>query len=186
MGMMGRKKLAAALACAAAVVGMAVGTSSAAAFTNAPVGTSVYGNLVSPTFTVGVFTCTGLAVAGQVSADSGAGNGGDVSLSVVSPFGCTGPGGSPPPSVTVTFLGLPRTLTLAGSGGATISSGSIRVNWGTLFCTYTGTITGTFTNATSQLALGGTLARTSGSSLCPTSAAIGGTLALQGNGPLQL
>lgn len=188
MGMMGRKKLAAALACAAAVVGMAVGTSSAAAFTNAPVGTSVYGNLVSATFSLGAWlNCTGLASAGQVSVDNGPGAGGSISLSVISPFGCTA-FSNPPTSATVTFNGLPRTLAITSGGSATIGSGTVSVAFGSLSCTYNGTITGTFNNATSQLTLGGSLSRVAGSSLCQSTSAVSGTLFLQANGnvPLQL
>lgn len=89
---------------------------------------------------------------------------------------------------TVTFA-VPRTLTMTPGGGATISAATLNVTWGSLTCAYNGNITGTFSNTTSQLVLGGTLPRTAGASLCPASATITGTLELwvaDGHLPLQL
>lgn len=180
--MMGRKKLAGALACVAAIAGMAVGASSAAAF-NAPVGSTVHGMLVSPAFSLGspsFISCTGLLVTGQITANPGLGSGGQINLTYAGTSGCS------PGSITIA---VPRTLSMASNGSSTIAGATLNVVWGSLSCTYNGTITGAFSSATSELVLGGSLVRTAGASLCPTPAPVTGTLELwvaNGHLPLQL
>ncbi|HWT95873.1 MAG TPA: hypothetical protein VN238_22925 [Solirubrobacteraceae bacterium] len=164
------KKIMAAAAVAVASLGMA---SSAQAFTNAPVGTAVQGNLVSPTVALGSFSsCTSSSVSGAVTVDSGAGNGGVGNVTSASFGGCTVFSSA----ATVTPLGLPWTLAVNGAGQMTLSNVQVRLQWGLLNCTYgPGTVSGQYNSPSAGLVtLSGTLNRTAGSSLCPATAAVSG------------
>jgi hypothetical protein len=163
------KKIMAAAAVAVASLGF---TASAQAFTNAPVGSTVTGTLVSPTIALGTFSsCTSSTVSGPVTVDNGPGNGGGGNITSATFGGCVVFGSA----ATVTANALPWALTVNGAGSASISGINVTLRWGSLSCTYQGAISGAYTQSNGNAVLSGNLTRTAGSSLCPSTAAVSGT-----------
>lgn len=163
------KKIMAAAAVAVASLGF---TASAQAFSNAPVGSTVTGTLVSSTISLGSFSqCTSSTVSGPVTVDNGPGNGGAGNITAASFGGCTVFGSA----ATVTANALPWTLSVNGAGTATISGIDVTLRWGALTCSFRGSISGAYNQTTGNGVLSGNLSRYAGSSLCPTPSAVSGT-----------
>lgn len=164
------RRLSALLALLAALA--AVAPAAAGAFTNAPVGSSVHHTLTSPVITFGSFAqCTGSSWDGVVTVDNGPGNGGSGNFTSVTFSGCT-VFGSP---ATVTANNLPWTWSENGSGVGTISGVDLTFRWGSLSCSFRGSLSWSYDWSTGILTISGSLVRYAGTSLCPSPSAVQGT-----------
>ncbi|HWT93340.1 MAG TPA: hypothetical protein VN238_10110 [Solirubrobacteraceae bacterium] len=156
--------LAAAIVATAAV---ALGAAPASAFQNVYVGTPIDFVQQTGAFAVGPISCTGASLDGPVTVDNYPALGGTIAPSPNALFsGCTVFGGA----------GTVTTLTswniVFNAAGATVSGVSLRANWGSLSCTYGGTLSGPYDDATGEWDISSTLTRTAGATLCPVSATV--------------
>lgn len=157
------------------VAATAFAAADAAAFTGISRGDPVTVTLASPSFAFSsIGYCTGLTIDGTVSSDAGAGNGGEIVLSTAGFTGCSYNGSR----VLMTANGLPWTLSIDGSGDATIAGVNTTMRWGILFCSHSGTLGMAYDQTSGDGVLIGSVIRYAGSSLCGTSWAIVGTLNL--------
>lgn len=167
-----RRKLGGLAAAIVAATALTAGAATpASAFTNVYLGTPIDFVQTTGAFGIGTaVTCTTASFDGPVSNDPYPVLGGQVAPPAVTFSGCLAFGSA----ATVTSQ-TPWTIVF-GTSGVSVSGVSLRVQWGTLNCTYQGTLSGAYSDTTGNWDISSTLTRTLGATLCPSAAAVTETI----------
>jgi hypothetical protein len=156
-----------------AAAALALVAPNASAFSNVAVGDTGTATLSSATLSLGSFaSCTGATMSLTATQDAGPAAGGAFTVPAATLSGCTWFGSAAPLTPDTTT---PWTLSIDGSGAATLRGIVLNLNWGSLNCQYGGDVGGTYNQTTGNLVIAGTVTRRSGSTLCASPATLNGT-----------
>lgn len=113
-----------------------------------------------------VGTCTSAVWSGVVSTNGGPSVGSSGNITYATFSGCKMFGSN----ATYVAGSVPWLWSVNGSGAGTLTGFRVTATWGSLNCTYAGTLGFTYNSVTGAVSLSGTVTRTSGTALCPASA----------------